>query len=48
MNEIVEKIKQKAVNLKDVYFRKITYEDKVVHLIFSEAMVDTQLVSKKY
>lgn len=45
MNEIVEKIKQKAVNLKDVYFRKITYEDKVVHLIFSEAMVDTQLVS---
>ena len=45
MNSIVEKIKEKDKNLNDVYFRKITYKEDDVYLVFSDAMVDTQVVS---
>lgn len=45
MSNIVESIKKKAINCNDVYFRELSYQGNNVHLIFSDAMIDTQVVS---
>lgn len=45
MSQIVENIKLKSKNINDLFFREVSVEDQKFELVFSEAMVDSELVS---
>lgn len=45
MEDLIEYLKSKLKNLNDIYFRELNIKGKKVYIVFSDALVDSNLVS---
>ena len=45
MKDLIEYLKSKLKNLNDIYFRELNIKGKKVYIVFSDALVDSNLVS---